>query len=66
MPELNQVFALDERSKVVVVGDFILYLENNKLNYRKVWDIRCVDGNWEVKVMGENGGWKKNFFKLAD
>lgn len=61
----EQVFALDERGVEVRRGDFVLFTENNINYFRKVWDIRCVAGNWEVKVLGENGGWKKPFWKLA-
>lgn len=60
------VFALDQRGNIVSVKDSVIYLENSKINCRKVWNIRCVEGNWEVKVMGENGGWKREFWKAAD
>lgn len=66
MTEDIGLFALDERQMIVKVGDIILYLDkDNEVNCRKVWDIRCIKGNWEVKVAGENGGWKKPFWKLA-
>ena len=66
MIESKEVFGLDEREKIVKVGDFVLFTENNNNYFRKVWDIRCVRGNYEVKVMDDNGGWKKQFWKLAD
>lgn len=65
MPELKEPFALDERGSIVTVGNEVLYLNENKPCCRKVWGIRCKEGNWEVKVMGENGGWKRTFYKLG-
>lgn len=66
MKELDKPFVLDVRSKIVVEGDFILFTEDNTNYCRKVWGVRIIDGNYEVKVMGDKGGWKRNFYKLAE
>ena len=62
----ERVFGLDEREIVVRVGDYVLFSENNTNNVCKVLDIRCVEGNYEVRVAGPNGGWKRTFYKLAN
>lgn len=64
--EIMKDFVLDERSVVVKEGDFVLFLEDGELCERKVWGVRCVDGNYEVKICGANGGWKRKFYKLAE
>lgn len=63
---LKEPFVLDERKKIVVVGDWVLFVEKGKLSTRKVWGIRLNEGKGEVKVFGSNGGWKREFFKLGD
>lgn len=62
----KEPFVLDERSKIVVVGDTVLFVENGVVSTRKVWGVRMHDGKGEVKVLGSNGGWKREFFKLGD
>ena len=66
MKELKEPFVLDARGMIVRVGDFILFTEDNTNYCRKVWEVRIIDGNYEAKVMGDNGGWKRMFFKLAE
>lgn len=66
MTELDKPFVLDVRGMIVSEGDFVLFTEDNTNYCRKVWDVRCVEGNYEVKVTGDNGGWKREFYKLAD
>lgn len=63
---ITKPFVLDVRGKVVCVGDFIIYSQFNKLNVRKVWEIRIKNGRYEVKVCGADGGWKTGFYKLAN
>lgn len=58
-------FVLDARSKVVQTSDIILFLQDNKENICKVLDLRCVEGNYEVKVGGPKSGWKRKFYKLS-
>lgn len=72
MIELKEPFALDMRSKIVTVGDSILFIHHDKESNeykeydREVVDIRFNDGKSEVKVLGLHGGWKREFYKLGD
>lgn len=63
---MPKVFVLDGRGILTSVDDVVMYQEDGKINCRKVWGVRCIEGNYEVKVMGENGGWKRGFLKLAN
>lgn len=73
MAEEKEVFALDSKSNITRISDEVCFLgnsltEENKQSIfvAKVQDIRCVEGNWEVLVLGPVGGWKREFYKLAN
>lgn len=63
---IPKVFVLDGRGILTSVEDVVMYQEDGKIHCRKVFGVRCVDGNYEVKVLGQNSGWKRGFLKLAN
>ncbi len=62
---VQKPFALDKRGMITSEKDFVVYSQFNKIYCRKVWGVRCYGGNYEVKVLGKDGGWKRDFYKLA-
>lgn len=59
-------FVLDIRSKLVHESDVVLFLQDSKEHICKVLELRCKEGNYEVRVGGPKGGWKRKFYKLAN
>lgn len=62
---VQKPFALDKRGMITSEKDFVVYSQFNKIYCRKVWGVRCCSGIHEVKVLGKDGGWKRDFYKLA-